>query len=219
MSLLLTEFTEKKLFEMRSYMFNAQITALWYRCTNWEAGLNPSIPVNMREYFRLTDFWTTLYISTFHYSLPISLPLSPVLSQMYPVKILKPYYFKIQFNTFVKKFALESPKWSISLQIFPIKIVYKFFICTMRATYSPYFILLFHCPNYIWWRVQVMKRPSMQFTLPFCNLFLSKYSSPHAVPEYLGARPSLTPIQNKWNYILHTSNLKVLRWQAALWNR
>jgi hypothetical protein len=36
--------------------------ALLYRTANLLAGLNLNIPANTREYFRLTDFWTTLYI-------------------------------------------------------------------------------------------------------------------------------------------------------------
>jgi hypothetical protein len=47
---------------MRSSMFSAQLTILWYRSTNWQAGSNLSIPVNMRECFRLIDLWVTLYI-------------------------------------------------------------------------------------------------------------------------------------------------------------
>jgi hypothetical protein len=35
---------------------------LWYCSINWLAGLNLNIPVKKSEYFRLTDFWATLYI-------------------------------------------------------------------------------------------------------------------------------------------------------------
>jgi hypothetical protein len=48
---------------MRSSIFNAQLTTLRYRSTDWLAGLNLNIPVNMRECFKLPDFWPTLYIS------------------------------------------------------------------------------------------------------------------------------------------------------------
>jgi hypothetical protein len=41
-------------------MFNAQLTMLWYRSTNWLAGLYANIPVNTGEYFRLNDFWAAL---------------------------------------------------------------------------------------------------------------------------------------------------------------
>jgi hypothetical protein len=37
-------------------MFGAQLRMLWYSSTNWLAGLNVNIPVNMKEYFRLNDF-------------------------------------------------------------------------------------------------------------------------------------------------------------------
>jgi hypothetical protein len=47
---------------MRSFMFNAQLTMLWYNSTNWLAGLNLTIPL-MRKSFRLTDFWVTLYFT------------------------------------------------------------------------------------------------------------------------------------------------------------
>jgi hypothetical protein len=33
----------------------------WYRSSNRRAGLNLNIPVNTRECFRSTDFWTTVY--------------------------------------------------------------------------------------------------------------------------------------------------------------
>jgi hypothetical protein len=52
----------QKLFEMRSSVFSAQLTTLWYRSTNRLAGLNLNIPVNTKECFRLTDFWDTLYL-------------------------------------------------------------------------------------------------------------------------------------------------------------
>jgi hypothetical protein len=54
----------QKLFEMRSPVFNAKLTTLWYRCTNWLVGLNLNIPVNARECFRLTDVWATLHSSS-----------------------------------------------------------------------------------------------------------------------------------------------------------
>jgi hypothetical protein len=41
---------------IRSSILSAQLTMLWYRCTNWLAGLYLNIPVNTRECFRLTDF-------------------------------------------------------------------------------------------------------------------------------------------------------------------
>jgi hypothetical protein len=46
-------------------MFNAQLITLSYSSTNWLAGLNLNIPLLAREIFRLTDFWTTMYISGF----------------------------------------------------------------------------------------------------------------------------------------------------------
>jgi hypothetical protein len=41
---------------MRFSVFSAQLTVLWYRPTNWLAGVSLNIPVNTREYFRLTYF-------------------------------------------------------------------------------------------------------------------------------------------------------------------
>jgi hypothetical protein len=61
MSLLLIEFMQK-LFEIRPSMFSAQLRTLWNRSTNWSSGLNLNISINTREYFRLTNFWATLYI-------------------------------------------------------------------------------------------------------------------------------------------------------------
>jgi hypothetical protein len=49
---------------MRSSTFNAQLTALWCRSTNWLAGLNLNIPVNAKECWRLTDFWATMHTLT-----------------------------------------------------------------------------------------------------------------------------------------------------------
>jgi hypothetical protein len=43
-------------FEMRSSVFSAQLTKLRYHFTNWLAGLNLNITVNMRGRFKLTDF-------------------------------------------------------------------------------------------------------------------------------------------------------------------
>jgi hypothetical protein len=40
-------------------MFTAQ---LWHRSTNWLVGLNLKSSINTRKYFRLNDFWGTLYI-------------------------------------------------------------------------------------------------------------------------------------------------------------
>jgi hypothetical protein len=51
-----------RILEMRSSMFSAQLTTLWCRSTNSLAGLNLNIAGEVREYFRLTDFWVTLYI-------------------------------------------------------------------------------------------------------------------------------------------------------------
>jgi hypothetical protein len=51
---------------MISFTFTAQLKTLRYRPTNLLAGLNLNIPVNTREYFRLTDFWVTLYIPPLH---------------------------------------------------------------------------------------------------------------------------------------------------------
>jgi hypothetical protein len=42
-------------------LFSAQLTSLWYRATNWLAGLNLNISVNTREYFTLADFRATLH--------------------------------------------------------------------------------------------------------------------------------------------------------------
>jgi hypothetical protein len=33
-----------------------------YRSINWLAGLNLNIPANMRECYKFSEFWTTLYI-------------------------------------------------------------------------------------------------------------------------------------------------------------
>jgi hypothetical protein len=46
---------------MRSHMFKAQLTTLWYRFMDLLADLYPNIPVDTREYLRLTDFRPTLY--------------------------------------------------------------------------------------------------------------------------------------------------------------
>jgi hypothetical protein len=51
----------KKLFEMRSSVFVAQLKTLCYRPRNLLAGLYLNMPVSTREYFGLTDFWATLY--------------------------------------------------------------------------------------------------------------------------------------------------------------
>jgi hypothetical protein len=53
---LFTYLIYKYFFEMRSSMFNAQLRVLFYFSTNRLADLNMNIPVNTREYFRLTDF-------------------------------------------------------------------------------------------------------------------------------------------------------------------
>jgi hypothetical protein len=49
------------LFEIRSFMFDAQLTTPRCRSTNWLTGLNLIIPFNTSEYIRLTDLWTTVY--------------------------------------------------------------------------------------------------------------------------------------------------------------
>jgi hypothetical protein len=59
---LITYWIYKKLFGMRSSMFSAQLTTLWYRSTNRLADLNQNIPVETREWFRLTDLWAALHI-------------------------------------------------------------------------------------------------------------------------------------------------------------
>jgi hypothetical protein len=46
----------QKLFEMRSFMFNAQLRTLWRHSTNWMAGLNPNISATTRGHFSLTGF-------------------------------------------------------------------------------------------------------------------------------------------------------------------
>jgi hypothetical protein len=46
MSLLHTEF--KNIFKMKSFMFSAQLTILWYCCTDWLSGLILNIPVIAR---------------------------------------------------------------------------------------------------------------------------------------------------------------------------
>jgi hypothetical protein len=53
----------QKFYNIRASMFNAKLTTLWHRSINWLVRWNPNVPVNMREYFRLTDFWVTLYIA------------------------------------------------------------------------------------------------------------------------------------------------------------
>jgi hypothetical protein len=40
-------------------MCSMHISTLCYLCTHWLAGLN--LNISMREYFRLIDFWATLY--------------------------------------------------------------------------------------------------------------------------------------------------------------
>jgi hypothetical protein len=55
----------QKLFEMRSFMFNAQLITPWYRSTNWLIGLNLNISIDTRECFRLIDYWATLYTVSF----------------------------------------------------------------------------------------------------------------------------------------------------------
>jgi hypothetical protein len=46
---------------MRCSVFSSQLTTLWCLSTNWLAGLYGNFAANTREYFRLTDFWATLY--------------------------------------------------------------------------------------------------------------------------------------------------------------
>jgi hypothetical protein len=48
---------------MSSSVFNSQLDTMLYRSTNLLARLNLNIPVNTSKYFRLTDFWATLYYS------------------------------------------------------------------------------------------------------------------------------------------------------------
>jgi hypothetical protein len=48
--------------EVRSFMFSAQLPKLSYRSTKGVADLNLNMRVDTREYFRFTDFWTTLYL-------------------------------------------------------------------------------------------------------------------------------------------------------------
>jgi hypothetical protein len=52
----------KQCVEMKSSMFIAQRTIMWYCSANWLVGLHLNIPVNRRECFRVIDFWATLYI-------------------------------------------------------------------------------------------------------------------------------------------------------------
>jgi hypothetical protein len=47
---------------MKSFMFNAQLTKLWYCSTNLVADLNLDISVIMRRCFRLNDPWVILYV-------------------------------------------------------------------------------------------------------------------------------------------------------------
>lgn len=47
---------------MSPSMLNSQLAMLWHHFTNHLVGLNVNIPVNMTEYFRLTDFWAALQI-------------------------------------------------------------------------------------------------------------------------------------------------------------
>jgi hypothetical protein len=67
---------------MMSFMFSPQSIELWYRSENVLTGLILKIPVNMREYFRLTDFRSTLYIKCW-------IQLS---SEFYILKIEMPYW-------------------------------------------------------------------------------------------------------------------------------
>jgi hypothetical protein len=50
----------RKLLKTKFYMFNEQLTALWYRTINWLAGLNWNIPIASWGCIRLTDFWASL---------------------------------------------------------------------------------------------------------------------------------------------------------------
>jgi hypothetical protein len=49
------------LFDIRSSVFSAQLTKLWYRFTYWLVQPCTGLPVNRREFFRVIDFGATLY--------------------------------------------------------------------------------------------------------------------------------------------------------------
>jgi hypothetical protein len=48
-------------------MFSAQLTTLWYRSVDSQAGLDLNIPANTRECLTLIDFLASLYFVSYAY--------------------------------------------------------------------------------------------------------------------------------------------------------
>jgi hypothetical protein len=64
----------------------------------------------------------------------------PILSQMNPIHILKPCFFKVHRNIILPS-VLPSPS-SLFFSRLPTKILHAFLISTTRATFPAHFILL-----------------------------------------------------------------------------
>jgi hypothetical protein len=98
-------------------------------------------------------------------------------------------------------------KWSFSFGLshqYPVHTSPLSHACHMPCPlHSPWFDL----PNNIWWRLHIMKLPTVQVS-PFSRYFItlgSKYSPQHPVLKHPKSmvfpqcyRPSFTPIQNNW---------------------
>jgi hypothetical protein len=89
-----------------------------------------------------------------HYRAHNSLPVDPLPSQMNPVHVLKPYFFKVHFHIIFLP-TPRSPKWP---KHFRTKMLYSYIIDSLHATYPTHHIfylislivMLFNILVYLW---------------------------------------------------------------------
>jgi hypothetical protein len=120
-----------------------------------------------------------------HYRIHKSLPLVPILSQIDPVHTTPSHLSQILILSTHLRLGLPS---GLFLSGFPTNILYAFIFSPIRATCPAHLIFLdLVILDYIWWKVQVMKLPIMQFCLAsyhFISLW-SKYSPQQPVHKHL----------------------------------
>jgi hypothetical protein len=110
-----------------------------------------------------------MWILNFSYIVHKSPPLDPILNQMNPVSIVKPFLFNTQF-TITSPYMPRIVEHGFFLSDSLTQTFCAFFISAVLLLYCHWSHPLFDQPKDVWWRIEIMK---LLIMWPFLSLCLS----------------------------------------------